>query len=140
MSGVDLLKHHLKWVEQDKLEVSEKFFSRNVEEKVEYESFMDDYALRVKLMLSSRKHPEINQEKLPYVIMTSIVSVEDLEDGELMHFKIVSPIESEEVSDIISASYLSPMGRAMLLKTIDEHVTIKTPAGVFKYKIKNIKA
>lgn len=140
MSGVDLLKQHLEWVEQDKLEVSENFFSRNVEEKVEYESFMDDYVLRVKMMLSSRKYSKIDREKLPYVLMTSIVSVEDLEDGEVMDFKIVSPNESEQTCDAISASYLSPMGRAMLLKSIDEHVTIKTPTGVFKYKIKNIKA
>lgn len=140
MSGVDLLRHHLEWVEQDKLEVSEKFFNRKVEEKVEYESFMDDYALRVKMMLSSRKHPKIDQEQLPCVIMTSTVSVEDLEDGELMDFKIVSPNASEDQDDVILASYLSPMGRAMLLKSIDEKVTIKTPTGIFEYKIKNIKA
>lgn len=143
MSGGELLRHHLEWVEQDKLEVSEKFFSKNVEEKVEYELFMDDYAYHVRSMLTEQRYTAIDLMNLPCVIISSIVSVEDLEDGELTDFKIVSPNETYhdvvEDKDVIPASYLSPMGKAMLLKSINDKISIKTPSGVFDYKIQNIK-
>lgn len=139
MSGGDLLRHHLEWVEQDKLEVSEKFFSRNVEEKVAYESFMSDYAFKFKSVFEAHGRSKIDDDNLPCVIISSIVSVEDLEDGERMDFKIVSPSAADSEGDAIPASYLSPMGKAMLLKSKDDTITIKTPSGVFEYRIQSIK-
>lgn len=130
MSGLEMLKHHLEWVEQDQLEVSEKLFGNNVMEKDAYEKFMKDYTEGV--------HDYLMQSK-KVVLISSVVTVESEDDGERMDFKIVSPNDTDALGDFSVASYLSPIGKSMLLKAVNESVEVTTPHGVDKYKIIAIK-
>lgn len=130
MSGLELLKHHLDWVKQDQLEVSEKLFGNNVMEKDAFEKFMKDYSEGVYEYLMQSKN---------VVLISSVVTVESEEDGERMDFKIVSPNDTDVMGDFSAASYLSPIGKSMLLKSVNECVEVSTPHGVDKYKIIDIK-
>ena len=136
MSGGDLLKRHLAWVEQDKLEVSEKLFGFDYQEKKEYEHFVDGYLKTIKDVYGE---VTVDAEDMPFVTITSVVTVMDETEGERMAFKIVSPNDDASTEEVVLASYLSKVGRAMLLKAKNERVEVHTPQGVFYYRIERIK-
>lgn len=136
MSGGDLFKRHVAWIEQDKLEVSEKLFEFDYQEKVEYEQFMEGYLEKLKTLF---KNESINGDDMQYVTISSVVTVFDEVEGERMDFKIVSPNDDSIFEDVIPASYLSKVGRAMLLRAKNERVEVTTPQGVFYYRIEDIK-
>ncbi len=52
-------------------------------------------------------------------------------------YQIVGDMEAEP--SVGKLSLLSPVGRAIVGKSLDQEVEIETPAGKFKYKIINIK-
>lgn len=136
MSGGDLLERHMAWVEQDKLEVSEKLFGFDYQEKEAYEHFMDSYLKRIKDVFGNKT---VNEDDMPFVTISSVVTVMDEKEGERMAFKIVSPNDASSTEDVVLASYLSKVGRAMLLKAKNESVEVHTPQGVFYYRIESIK-
>ncbi|OJV64831.1 MAG: hypothetical protein BGO41_14670 [Clostridiales bacterium 38-18] len=135
MSGHVLLQQHLSWLEQDLLEVSEKFFGKNQLEKSAYEEKMRAYSEQVK----KHRHQLDDLSNLPVVLIQSTVTVESIEDGERMDFKIVSPSDDVALGDLEAASYLSPIGKALLLKAKNEPVEVETPQGIIQYKILKIK-
>lgn len=135
MSGHVLLQQHLSWLEQDLLEVSEKLFGMNLMEKRAYEETMRAYSEQVK----KHRHQLDDLSNLPVVLIRSTVTVESIEDGERMDFKIVSPSDDIALGDLESASYLSPIGKALLLKGKNEPVAVETPQGIIQYKILKIK-
>ena len=139
MSGGDLLKRHLAWVEQDKLEVSEKLFGFNCQEKHQYESFVEGY---VKKICDVYGEAVLDENDLPFVTITSRVTVFDEREGERLTFKIISPNDDSPADfsseDVIVASYLSKIGKAMLLKAKNERVEVHTPQGGYCYRIENI--
>ena len=140
MSGGDLLKRHLAWIEQDKLEVSEKLFGFDYQEKQQYESFVEGY---VKKICDIYGELVLDENDLPFVAITSRVTVIDEAEGERLTFKIISPNDSDSVvaqldDDVIGASYLSMVGKAMLLKGKNERVEVHTPQGGLCYRIEKI--
>ncbi|GAB6107275.1 GreA/GreB family elongation factor [Fusibacter bizertensis] len=140
MSGGDLLKRHLAWIEQDKLEVSEKLFGFDYQEKQQYESFVESY---VKKICDIYGDTVLDENDLPFVAITSHVTVIDEAEGERLTFKIISPNDSDSVvaqldDDVIGASYLSIVGKAMLLKGKNERVEVHTPQGGLCYRIEKI--
>ncbi len=136
MSGGNLLERHMAWVEQDKLEVSEKLFGFDYQEQKEYEAFVDGYLSKIRDVSGEMT---VNSEDMPFVTISSVVTVMDETEGERMAFKIVSPNDESPTEDIVLASYLSKVGRAMLLKRKNERIEVHTPQGVFYYKIEQIK-
>lgn len=140
MSGGDLLKRHLAWVEQDKLEVSEKLFGFDYQEKQQYESFVEGY---VKKICDIYGETVLDENDLPFVAITSRVTVFDEAEGERLTFKIISPndnntVDLESAEEVIGASYLSKVGKAMLLKGKNERVEVHTPQGGLCYRIEKI--
>ena len=136
MSGGELLKRHMAWIEQDKLEVSEKLYGFDYQEKQDYEEFVDGYLERIQDAIGEKAW---NTDDMPFVTISSVVTVMDESEGERMSFKIVSPNDESSSDDVVLASYLSKVGRAMLLKAKNERVEVQTPQGIFYYKIENIR-
>ncbi len=136
MSGGELLKRHMAWIEQDKLEVSEKLFGYDYQEKQDYEHFVDGYLEKIKGVIGEKT---FDTDDMPFVTISSVVTVMDETEGERMAFKIVSPNDESSSGDVVLASYLSKVGRAMLLKAKNERVEVQTPQGIFYYKIENIR-
>ena len=66
----------------------------------------------------------------------SIVTLENLENGDNVTYQIVGPDESDIPSGRISI--VSPLGKALIGKEADEEVTVKTPGGTKNYAILKI--
>lgn len=137
-SVFDLLERHLILVEEEKERIIEKYFSSPMQDKNEFEWLMNDYIKKVQTYLSEVKVVEEADHVCPFVMIGSIVEVEDLKENELETFQIVSPFEQEEEIRPDYASYLSPIGKALLLKKAQEEVRVETPMGTLHYQIKSI--
>jgi transcription elongation factor GreA len=70
------------------------------------------------------------------VIFGSTVSLENLDTGEKITYKIVGKDEADLKKKLIF--FQSPMGRGLIGKDKDDLVEIKTPAGVKNFEIKNV--
>lgn len=64
------------------------------------------------------------------------VRLENLETGEKVSYQLVGPDESEPENGFISIS--SPIGRALIGKSVDEEVTVQTPGGVREFVVLEI--
>ncbi len=133
------LVKHLVDIEEEKDLVIERYYSDPTQDKDEFEILISDYIKEVEsYMLKAKVVEGIEHNTCPFVIIGSIVEVEDLKDREIEKFKIVSPFSHQ--GDIRSdyASYLSPIGKALLLKQMQEKVSIETPMGKINYQVKSI--
>ncbi len=66
----------------------------------------------------------------------SVVTLENLGNGDEATYRIVGPDESDISLGKISIA--SPLGKALIGKEVDEEVTVQTPGGVKKYTILKI--
>ena len=66
----------------------------------------------------------------------SLVTIEDLETGEVFDYKIVGPIEAAPEDDMIS--YESPVGEALMACKPGDSVEVQVPVGVLRYKVVKI--
>lgn len=80
----------------------------------------------------------VDTSKIPTdkVYLYAEVTVKDLRDDEEITYKMVSPEEAKPMDDIISIQ--SPVGVALLGKSVGDKVKIEIPAGVLKYEIVKI--
>lgn len=66
----------------------------------------------------------------------SVVTLENLINGDEVTYQIVGPDESDIPSAKISIA--SPLGKALIGKEVDDEVTVQTPGGAKKYTILKI--
>ena len=66
----------------------------------------------------------------------SVVTLENLNNGGEVTYQIVGPDESDIPSGRISI--VSPLGKALLSKEVDDEVTVQTPGGVKTYTVLKI--
>lgn len=136
-STFENLVKHLVEIEEGKDELLQEYFPEPSLERNEFEKLLETYILKVDNLLKDACISEKPDNNLPFVTIGSKVEVEDEENKKLYSFRIVTPFESTvENGDI---SYLSPMGKSLLLKKTGEKVEVKAPGGTFYYKIKAIK-
>jgi len=64
------------------------------------------------------------------------VTVENLANGDSIKFMLVSPEESDFANNKISIT--SPVGKALLGKSVGEEAQAQVPAGKIRYRITNI--
>ncbi len=131
---LESLIKHLVHMEEQKDKVLATYFPQPSLEREEFKNLLDNYIKQVERHIrniSLQSFPES-----PLVIMGSEVELRDLDSGETHSFKLSSPFEdSPGESDV---SYLSPTGKALLLKNTGDMVRIDAPGGVFRYQIKSI--
>ena len=139
LEGFEKLKkelHYLKTVERKKLaeklklaisfgDLSENFAYKEAKES---QGFLEGKILELQQTINSAKIIK-RQSKSKFVIIGSIVTV----DPDKEKFQIVGAEESNPLDNKIS--YKSPIGRALLGKTINEKIEIKVPQGKIEYKI-----
>ncbi len=82
----------------------------------------------------SRARP-IDTEDIPSdkAYIFARVLVKDLDDGEEIEYTLAPPEEADVDSDIISIE--SPIGKALLGKSVGDRLDIKVPVGIIKYEI-----
>lgn len=81
----------------------------------------------------------INEDELPndkvYILKT--VVLKDLKFDDTLEYTVVSPAEADFEENKISS--VSPIGKALLGKSVGEKVEVQAPAGVLQYVILEIK-
>jgi len=79
-----------------------------------------------------------NVQSIPRGVVAygSRVTVEDLDEGESQVYQIVFPEETNPASGLISLS--SPIGRALLNRSVGEEVEVQTPRGKRTYQITDL--
>ncbi len=66
----------------------------------------------------------------------SVVTLENLNNGDTITYQIVGPDESDV--SLSKISIVSPLGKALIGKEVDEAVTVQTPGGAKRYSILKI--
>lgn len=67
------------------------------------------------------------------VVFGATVTLENLDDGKKVKYKIVSEYESDIDTGLISVA--SPVARSLINKKIGDEVDIRTPGGIVSYEI-----
>lgn len=135
----EILVKHLVDIEEEKERLLERYFPETTDDRQNFEAMIDEYFKGIENYISITKVNDIVKSECPFIIIGCVVELESEEDDESETYQIVSPFESKLSSNFDYASYLSPMGRALLLKRKGDKVDIETPMGKFTYIIKNIK-
>lgn len=134
----DSLVRHLANIEEEKDRIMDEYYPNITKERDEFRSLLETYISEIEGVISNVKINESEISGCPFVTIGSIVEIEDLHSGDTERFRIVSPFRNKVNMNSNCASYLSPMGRALLMKKINDSVEIKTPAGKSAYSIKAI--
>ncbi|HHV72540.1 MAG TPA: GreA/GreB family elongation factor [Clostridia bacterium] len=134
----ELLEKHLVDIEEEGEQILEKYFPDITAERDSFTKLLTNYIKQLEKYISKYEVSERAENNCPFIIIGSIVEVEDLESKEVEKYQIVSPFENNLEVDFDFASYLSPLGKALLLKKIDDKVEVETPMGKFTYKVKSI--
>jgi len=72
------------------------------------------------------------------VVFGCFVTITDAESGEDIKYQLVGPLESDINKNTISVT--SPIGKAMIGKTIGDEINVKTPGGTRNFEIIDISA
>ncbi len=101
------------------------------------QAFIEGRIITLEKMLRNARLIDGDEDNKEAVGFGSRVLLKDLDSGEEMEFTIVGSAESDPKNYKISNE--SPVGRAIFGSRVGSVVEVKTPAGIIKYKILDIK-
>ena len=135
----EMLVQHLIKIEEEKLNVIDKYYPVWTNERNDFQELLDSYIKSVENILYNEVQVDDNgSDACPFAIIGSQIILKDCYTNKTEEMQIVSPFMGEINLNVDSASYLSPMGRAFLLKKVNDDVKVETPMGIFQYKIEGI--
>jgi transcription elongation factor GreA len=114
----------------------------DLSENAEYEaakerqSFVEKKIHEIEQKLANSEIMDICNVPNDRVGFGSVVTLENLDSGDEVTYQIVGPDESDISSSKISI--ISPLGKALIGKGVDEDVTFQTPGGLKSYSILKI--
>lgn len=130
------LIQHLVNFEENQDEVINDYFPHLNQERLDFTEKVNQYKKSLEELLQHVEIAAKDSDSFPLVIIGSKVTIRDLDNQETYVYCISDPsLDSFCFSDV---SYISPVGKALLLKKVGDRVTVNTPAGQFKYEILNI--
>lgn len=131
------LVQHLVNIENEKNDLINRLFPRPSKERIKFRSLLDNYITGIDYLIKYRiSVGEKADNSFPFIIINCNVEVQDMKTNEKLIFRIASPYTNMKSNDV---SFLSPVGKSLLLKEVGDEVTINTPGGKLKYKIESIK-
>ena len=113
------------------------FFPGASKEAEDFKRFFNIYIDRLNNTIRSIHTIETANNDFPYVIIGSAVVVKDRKSFETYRYTIVPPLKNQVNQGDIS--YLSPMGKALLLKNVYDNIFVEAPGGKFEYNIVSVK-
>lgn len=122
--------------------ISEARSHGDLSENAEYDAAKEEqglHELRIsKLEQTLSRARIIEKSDLPNdaVYILSHVTLENLKNGEIVRYLLVSPEEADFDKNKISVT--SPIGKALLKKKLGDEVRVTVPAGTLEYKILNV--
>ncbi|NLO90279.1 MAG: GreA/GreB family elongation factor [Clostridia bacterium] len=124
-------------VKEGKNDILDEFFPMLSKEREEFEILIEKYINHLdELIRKAEKLPEA-EDKLPFVTVGSEVEIQSLSDMETYKYRIIPPFKGSMKNGDIS--YLSPVGKSLLLKKEGEKVEVEAPGGTFRYKVKSVR-
>ena len=102
----------------------------------EKQAFTEKRIYEIEQRLATSEIIEVCNFSIDKVGFGSVVTLENCDNGGEVTYQIVGPDESDIPSGKISI--VSPLGKALLGKEIDDEVTVRTPGGVKSYTILKI--
>lgn len=115
----------------------------DISENSEYEdakneqAFVEGRIITLEKMLRNARIINNDEVDVNTVGIGSIVTLKDLEFGDIVEYTIVGTAESDPFQNKISNE--SPVGKAIIGKTKGSIVDVNVPAGVIQYEIVDIK-
>lgn len=131
------LVKHLVEVEEQKEKLLEEYFPEPSKERDELKKLIANYIKNLESLIEESHKSAATNTSLPFVAIGSEVEIQDLSTQEVQRFRLVTPFSGEIGGNDVS--YISPVGRALLLKRVGDEVTANVPAGILRYKINSIK-
>lgn len=133
------LIQHLVNIENERKELADRFFPGPSKERIRFRSLLDNYITGIDFFIKYKiSVGEKSDNSFPLVIINSDVEIENIKTNERLNYRIVSPDVkvNRRNSDV---SFLSPVGRALLLKEVGDEVSVDTPGGKLKYRVESIR-
>jgi transcription elongation factor GreA len=128
---------HLVNIENEKEELVKELFPKPSMERIKFRRFWDEYITGIDFLIKYKVGiGEKTDSSFPVVIVNCRTEVLDLKTKETISYRIVSPYGNMKTGDV---SFLSPIGRSLLLKEVGDEVAINTLEGKHKYRIQSIK-
>lgn len=149
--GLDKLEKelaHLRTVKRKNIaeRIKEAISYGDITDNAEYEdakneqAFIEGRIITLEKMLRRarilEKNENENEDEDRYIALGSTVKMKDLDLDEEYQYTIVSTAEADPNEKKISNE--SPVGKAMIGRTIGESVEVKVPAGILKYRIEDV--
>lgn len=114
----------------------------DLKENSEYHSAKDDQAFMETRVLQIenilRKARIVDRLDTSAVQVGSTVVLNDVEFAEKIEYRIVGPAEADVADNKIS--YESPLGSALIGKSVGDRISVNAPMGVVEYELLEIKA
>jgi transcription elongation factor GreA len=116
----------------------------DIDENAEYDdaknqqAFVEGRILALEAMLRNAVIIEDGQRGRDHIALGSVVTIQEVGDGtEVEQYTVVGSAEADPRHGRISNE--SPLGRALMGKQLEDHVTIDTPSGKLTFKVVEIK-
>jgi transcription elongation factor GreA len=101
------------------------------------QSFMEGRIITLERMLNKAKVAETDNVDVKYVRVGFVVVLIDVEVSEKVEYRIVGPAEADVMESKIS--YESPLGKALMGKSVGDNINVPAPMGVIQYELLEIK-
>lgn len=118
-------------------EIIDVFLNEPSKEAEDLKWVLNDYIRLLDSTVNLVTIVDTTDNDFPFAVIGSEVVVEDIGSNGTYSYKLVSPLRDKVDSHEIS--FLSPMGKAMLLKKVNDKFVVEAPGGNFDYKILAVK-
>jgi transcription elongation GreA/GreB family factor len=143
MGGFSMIRsflvRHLGEIENEREVVLREYYPQVSVESIEFERLIGSYIRGIEDYIKNTQFTGDKPGQIPFVLIGSIVDIQDTYDQSVETIRIVSPFLSQGQVNYTFASYLSPMGRELLLKGKGDEVEVKFPGGCSHYRINDIR-
>jgi len=102
----------------------------------ERQGFIEGRIMELKDKLGRAEIIDCTKVNTDKVVFGTVVSVADLDTDEEISYQLLGPEEADMKNNCISV--LSPLGGAMLGKSVGDDVTVKTPGGTRQLEVLEI--
>ncbi len=124
-------------IEEGMEEIFDEFLRKPSNETEELRQILAKSVTKLDNLLPHIVTVSTGANEFPYVVVGSEATIEDVGNGERSCYRVISPLKKS--TDSQEVSFLSPMGKALLLKTVDDRFRVQAPGGEYEYQVVSIR-
>jgi len=100
------------------------------------QSFLETRIMTLTKMINNARVADLDSLDTSKVFVGSVVTLHDVEYSEKLQYRVVGPAEADVLENKIS--YESPLGKALMGKSVGDTISVDAPAGVIHYELLEI--